>query len=129
MPDGTRQIDEIRAEIWEEYLQPPGDWFRRQTHQLLTAAAATPLRGLFPYTSHNTLHFSRCSYYPVHARLPMDLVRLRTAVRHLRTASRGPPGQPGASTAAGTAGDGRPGRRHSRRGACASAAGAGHLGR
>ncbi|MEV0398258.1 DUF6193 family natural product biosynthesis protein [Polymorphospora rubra] len=64
MPDGTRQIDEIRAEIWEEYLQPPGDWFRRQTHQLLTAAAATPLRGLFPYTSHNTLHFSRCSYYP-----------------------------------------------------------------
>lgn len=64
-PDVTSSIDDIRDMAWRGFLERPGDdWLGTRTRQLLTVAAAAPLRSLFPYTSHNSLHFSRCSYYP-----------------------------------------------------------------
>ncbi|WP_425517968.1 DUF6193 family natural product biosynthesis protein [Polymorphospora rubra] len=100
---------------------------KRCTHQLLTAAAATPLRGLFPCTSHNTLHFSRCSYYPFTHDCPW--IWFDSGPRFV-TYER----IPGASRATWRTHRRRScwrptSRRHTRRGACASAAGAGHLGR
>jgi hypothetical protein len=66
VPSEAKQpIDEVRDAIWRSMLNRPGDdWFATRVRQLLTAAQDTPLRVLFPYTSHNSLHLSRCSYYP-----------------------------------------------------------------
>ncbi|MCP2323361.1 hypothetical protein HDA40_001868 [Hamadaea flava] len=63
--DPTPPVEQVRDGIWLRQLdRSRDDWFTTQLVRLLTAAQATPLRTLFPYTSHNSLHFSRCSNYP-----------------------------------------------------------------
>jgi hypothetical protein len=63
--DQPHSIDDIRDAVWRRRLARPSDgWFAERLGQLLTAAETTPLRTLFPYTSHNSLLFSRCSSYP-----------------------------------------------------------------
>ncbi|MGV9810299.1 DUF6193 family natural product biosynthesis protein [Micromonospora chersina] len=63
--DLPRSLDDVRDAAWRRRLARSGDdWFTVRLDQLLTVAAGTPLRTLFPYTSHNSLHFSRCSDYP-----------------------------------------------------------------
>lgn len=58
-------IDEIRDAAWNGKLSRAGvGWFAMRIRQLTAGAQSTPLRNLFPYTSHNSLHFSRCSHYP-----------------------------------------------------------------
>ena len=66
MPTGPMpSLDEIRDATWNSKSSRAGDgWVEMRLRQLTTAAQSTPLRTLFPYTSHNSLHFSRCSYYP-----------------------------------------------------------------
>ncbi|MFE3906137.1 DUF6193 family natural product biosynthesis protein [Streptomyces sp. NPDC059153] len=49
------------AEKWRRYLEP-GPY---ENLEMISAAHAEPrLRTLFPYTSHRTLHFSRCTGWP-----------------------------------------------------------------
>jgi hypothetical protein len=61
----TPSLEEIRDATWDGKLNRTGDgWVATRVRQLATAAQGTPLRSLFPYTSHNSLHFSRCSQYP-----------------------------------------------------------------
>jgi hypothetical protein len=58
-------LDEVRDATWNGKLSRAGDgWVAMRVRQLTAAAQSTPLRNLFPYTSHNSLHFSRCSHYP-----------------------------------------------------------------
>jgi hypothetical protein len=58
-------LDEIRDAAWNGKFSRAGDgWVAMRVRQLATAAQSTPLRNLFPYTSHNSMHFSRCSHYP-----------------------------------------------------------------
>ncbi|WP_162908384.1 DUF6193 family natural product biosynthesis protein [Allorhizocola rhizosphaerae] len=53
---------------WEIYRQSQA---RHIDHDLIEAAYAQPkLRELFPFTSHATLHLSRCARYPFTADLP-----------------------------------------------------------
>ncbi|MBB2947336.1 hypothetical protein FB565_007104 [Actinoplanes lutulentus] len=63
--ESTPSLDEIRDATWDGTLACTGDdWVAMRLRQLAAAAQGTPLRNLFPYTSHNSLHFSRCSHYP-----------------------------------------------------------------
>ena len=60
-------VDKALAEVWSAMLDPQNygdDWFGIRLRELLTVASGTPLRGLFPFTSVNNLHFSRCHEYP-----------------------------------------------------------------
>jgi hypothetical protein len=53
---------------WQSLLEDPHDGVRLMAR----AAAAEPrLRGLFPYTSHHFLCFSRCTIYPHSMDLPV----------------------------------------------------------
>ncbi len=63
--DRSRSVDEVRDAKWQARLGVTrDDWFWVRQRQLLIAAQGTVLRSLFPYTSVNTVHFSRCSDYP-----------------------------------------------------------------
>jgi hypothetical protein len=63
--DLPRSLGDARDAAWARRLaRSRDDWFTVRLGQLLTVAAGTRVRTLFPYTSHNSLHFSRCSDYP-----------------------------------------------------------------
>jgi len=58
-------LAEVRDAWWRECLDnPEPGWFGERLGLLLAATGGTPLRSLFPYTSVNSLQFSRCSEFP-----------------------------------------------------------------
>lgn len=84
----TVSVDEALDLCWNEQLanvpRRHQTWFHARRQELLLVAQGTPLRKLFPYTSHNSPAFQQVLDVSIHARLPMDLVRAGAAVRHLR---------------------------------------------
>jgi hypothetical protein len=64
-PISQPTLDQVRDAHWRRHADLGRDgWFLEQLRRLLTVARQTQLRTLFYYTSHNSLHFSRCSQYP-----------------------------------------------------------------
>ena len=64
--EDARAFDEGREteERWTSYLRSIGDAFPELIDFVNAAAAAPPLRRLFPFTSLNRFCFSRCTGYP-----------------------------------------------------------------
>jgi hypothetical protein len=95
MPDRRSDLDAALDERWSSRLDEekvPKDWFGVRVRQLLTAASTTPLWRLFPYTSVNTLHFSRCSAWPFTYDCPWVFFHVE---QHFVTYAPDPLGRPG----------------------------------